>query len=85
MIPIPLPPRFPRRLSPSPFLIASPLLFLVASRLSFLVASPRPRPLRLPPPKATTITSVAASFASTNYNQEVLFSPTIIAAHNHPI
>jgi hypothetical protein len=51
----------------------------------FLVASPRPYLLPLPPPKATTITSVAASFASTAYNQEVLFSPTIIATYDHAI
>ena len=54
--------------------------------LRFLVASPRPRPLPLPPtPKATTVTAVTASFASTTYNQEVIFSPAIIARHNRAI
>jgi hypothetical protein len=51
-----------------------PLPFLVTSLLLLLL-----------PPKATTITSVAASFASTTYNQEVLFSPVIIARHNRAI
>jgi hypothetical protein len=58
--------------------------------LRFLVASPRPRPrprpLPLPPtPKATTVTVVTASFASTTYNKEVIFSPAIIARHNRAI
>jgi hypothetical protein len=65
------PPSLPCCLSPLPFLVASP--------------RPRPRPLPLPPTKATTIASVAASFGSTTYNREVLFSPTIIATHNHAI
>lgn len=38
--------------------------------------------LFLPAPKATTITLVAASFAFTTYNQEVLFSSAIIGRHN---
>jgi hypothetical protein len=41
---------------PSPFLVTSPR------------PRPRPRPLPFPPPKATTFTSVAASFASNTYN-----------------
>jgi hypothetical protein len=56
--------------------------------LHFLVASsrPRPRPLPLPPtPKATTVTVVTASFTSTTYNKEVIFSPAIIAKHNRAI
>jgi hypothetical protein len=51
----------------------------------FLVASPRPYLLPLPPPKATTINSVAASFPPTTYNQEVLSSPASIARPNRAI
>jgi hypothetical protein len=78
--------------------LSSPLSFLVALPLHLLVASPPPLPCCLSPLlvlvlvpsvflllKATTITSVVASFASTTYNQEVLFSPTITATHNHAI
>jgi hypothetical protein len=55
------------------------------SPLPFLVASPRPHLLPLPPPKATTINSVAASFPHTTYNQQVLSSPAIIAKRNRAI
>src|SRR5271163_987787 len=72
---------FPRSLSPFPSSLPLPLPFLIASSRP----RPLPLPLPLPPPKATTITSVAASLASTTCNQEVLFTPTIIATHNHDV
>jgi hypothetical protein len=53
-------------------------LFQDRSPLPFLATS-------FPLPKATTFASIAVPFASDTYNQEVLFSLTIIARHNHAI
>jgi hypothetical protein len=57
------------------------------SPLPFLVASPRPRLLPLPPPKATTINSVAASFPllpiSRKFSPRQLLSPDITVPFYH--
>ena len=64
---------------------APPSLLQCSFPLFFPVASTRPLRLRLPHSKATAITSVAALFASTTYQPEVHFSPTVTVTHNHAI